>query len=90
MPTSRSAVKRVRTSEERRLRNKRVKTRVKNSIRKFRETLEEGDEEKMQLGLREAVSSIDRAVTKGVMHKNQAARRKSQLYRALQEREATT
>ncbi len=89
MPTSRSAVKRVRTSEERRLRNKRVKTRVKNSIRKFRETLEEGDEEKMQLGLREAVSSIDRAVTKGVMHKNQAARRKSQLYRALQEREVT-
>ncbi len=89
MPTSRSAVKRVRTSEERRLRNKRVKTRVKNSIRKFRETLDEGDEEKMQLGLREAVSSIDRAVTKGVMHKNQAARRKSQLYRALQEREIT-
>ncbi len=89
MPKSNSAMKRVRTSEERRLRNKRVKTRVRTSIRKFRETLEEGEEEKLELCLREAVSSIDRAVSKGVMHRNQAARKKSQLYRAVQERGIT-
>ncbi|MFO8059896.1 MAG: 30S ribosomal protein S20 [Bacillota bacterium] len=90
MPKSRSAVKRVRTSEERRLRNKRVKSRIKSSIRKFMETLKGGDEEEIELQLRQAVSNIDRGVSKGVIHRNQAARKKSQLYRALQEREVTT
>lgn len=86
MANTKSAVKRAKTSEKRRLRNKQVKSRVRTVIRRFRESLREGDEQLVEERLRNAISALDRAVSKGVLHRNSAARKKSQLYRAAQER----
>jgi len=82
-----SAMKRARTSEKRRLRNKQVKSQMRSAIRRFVASVESDAGEDLQGRLNEAVSMIDRAVSKGVVHKNQAARKKSQLYRAFNERE---
>ncbi len=87
MANTKSAVKRAKTSEKRRLRNKQVKSRVRTVIRRFRESLREGDEQLVEERLRNAVSTLDRAVSKGVLHRNSVARKKSQLYRAAQERD---
>ena len=87
MANSRSAVKRIRTSEKRRVRNKQVKTRVKTAIRRFHDTLENGDQQEIEGSLRAVMSQIDRAVVKGILHRNTAARKKAQLHRAVAERE---
>jgi len=87
LANTKSAVKRAKTSEKRRLRNKQVKSRVRTVIRRFRESLREGDEQLVEERLRNAVSTLDRAVSKGVLHRNSVARKKSQLYRAAQERD---
>lgn len=85
MANIKSAIKRARTSEQRRLRNKQVKSRMRSAIRRFVDAVE-SDAGDLEARLNEAVSMIDRAVTKGIVHKNQAARKKSQLYRAFNER----
>jgi small subunit ribosomal protein S20 len=79
MPTSLSAKKRVRQNEQRRARNRVVKSVVRTQIRKFLAAQESGDAEAARAQFREAVRAIDRAVTRGVLHRNTAARRKSQL-----------
>jgi len=76
---NKSARKRARQAERRRLRNKAVKTRIKNAIKKF---LKATGEEKRVL-LNEIYSLLDSAVSKGVIHKNTAARKKSRLARLL-------
>ncbi|MEO0293248.1 MAG: 30S ribosomal protein S20 [candidate division WOR-3 bacterium] len=81
MPNTKSAKKRVRISEERRRRNKGVKTRIKNIGRKIRE---EKDPEKAKELLKLAYSVIDKAVKKGVLHRNTAARKKSKLSKVVQ------
>lgn len=77
---NRSAQKRARQAERRRLRNKAVKTRIKNTIKKF---LKASGEEKRAL-LNEIYSLLDSAVSKGVIHRNTAARKKSRLSRLLE------
>ncbi len=77
---NRSAEKRVRQSEKRRLRNRALKTRIKNTIKKLMAA--ESREEKEKL-LQEAYSLIDKAVKKHVLHKNTAARKKSRLAKLL-------
>jgi small subunit ribosomal protein S20 len=72
-----SQIKRNATNEKRRLRNKAVKSELKTLVRGFRETAASGDAAAVQNALRAASRKLDKAVSKGVIHKNQAANRKS-------------
>jgi small subunit ribosomal protein S20 len=72
-----SQIKRNRQNEKRRLRNKSVKSSLKTAIRKFHEATAAGDTEKAAVLMRDATRKLDKAVSKGVIHKNQAANRKS-------------
>ena len=72
-----SQLKRIRTNEKARLRNKSVKSSLKTAIRHFRETAEAGDREATQQALVAASRQLDKAVSKGVIHANQAANKKS-------------
>jgi len=74
-----SQIKRNRTNEKARLRNKAVKSELKTYVRKTREAIAEGDKDKATEALRVASRKLDKAVSKGVIHKNQAANRKSAL-----------
>jgi len=74
-----SQIKRNKQNEKRHERNKAVKSSLKTAVRKFREAAEAGDKDKaVQLG-RDAARKLDQAVSKGVIHKNQAANRKSSI-----------
>ena len=77
MANIKSQIKRNRTNEAARLRNKSVKSALKTSVRKFREAADSGDAAKAQELAREATRALDKAASKGVIHKNQAANRKS-------------
>lgn len=77
MANIKSQIKRIKTNEKARLRNKAVKTNLKTSIRRFREAVEAGDTAKAQEAARVACQKLDKAATKGVIHRNQAANRKS-------------
>ena len=79
MPNHKSAEKRVRQSEKRRVINRSHRTKVRTYIKKLRTALDSGKSEDVQQVLPEAISVIDKSVQKGVMHKNAAARYKSRL-----------
>ena len=79
MPNHKSAEKRVRQSEKRRVINRSNRTKVRTYIKKVRVALDSGKSEEIQSVLPETISVIDKAVQKGVMHKNAAARYKSRL-----------
>jgi small subunit ribosomal protein S20 len=72
-----SQIKRNKTNEKARLRNKAVKSSLKTAIRKTREAVEAGNVEAATVAAREASQKLDKAVSKGVIHKNQAANKKS-------------
>jgi small subunit ribosomal protein S20 len=72
-----SQIKRIKTNEKRRVRNKSVKSSVKTAIRKFREAAEAGEKDKAIELLRDASKKLDKAASKGVIHANQAANKKS-------------
>jgi len=72
-----SQMKRIKTNEKARLRNKAVKSSVKTAIRKFREAAEAGEKDQALEALQDASKKLDKAASKGVIHKNQAANRKS-------------
>ncbi|EEI17130.1 30S ribosomal protein S20 [Corynebacterium sanguinis] len=75
--------KRVLTNEKRRLRNKSVRSATRTEMRKFREAVESGDKAAAEAQLRVASRKLDKAVTKGVFHRNAAANKKSNMARAL-------
>ena len=77
MANIKSQKKRIGTNEKARLRNKSVKSALRTNIRKFHEAAEAGDTEKAQELARVATRALDKAVSKGVIHANQAANRKS-------------
>ncbi|MEV4467094.1 30S ribosomal protein S20 [Micromonospora echinofusca] len=77
MANIKSQIKRNRQNEKRRLRNKSVKSSLKTAVRKFNEAAEAGDVEKATILMRDASRKLDKAVSKGVIHSNQAANRKS-------------
>jgi small subunit ribosomal protein S20 len=79
MPNHKSSEKRVRQSEKRRVINRSNRTKVRTYIKKLRAALESGNGADVQIVLPETISVIDKAVQKGVMHKNAAARYKSRL-----------
>ncbi|WP_344940703.1 30S ribosomal protein S20 [Sphaerisporangium flaviroseum] len=77
MANIKSQIKRNRQNEKARLRNKAVKSSLKTAVRKFREAAEQGNVEEAAVLMRTASRQLDKAVSKGVIHKNQAANRKS-------------
>ncbi|HEX5997523.1 MAG TPA: 30S ribosomal protein S20 [Jiangellales bacterium] len=77
MANIKSQLKRIKTNEKARLRNKAVKSSLKTSIRKFREAADAGDTAKAQEALQSASRQLDKAASKGVIHTNQAANKKS-------------
>ena len=79
MANIKSQEKRNRTNERRRLRNKSVKSSLHTAIRAFREAAESGDKDKATELAQAAGRKLDKAASKGVIHKNQAANRKSAL-----------
>jgi small subunit ribosomal protein S20 len=78
-----SALKRHRQSEKRRLRNRAVKSRLRHLVREARTALSTRDAEAATKSFAIAAQALDKAVTKGVLHRNSAARRVSRLARAL-------
>lgn len=79
MANIKSQKKRIRTNEKARLRNKDVKSSVKTAVRKFREAADAGDAAAATALAREATRALDKAASKGVIHANQAANRKSSI-----------
>ena len=84
MANIKSQIKRNRQNEKRRLRNKSVKSSLKTAIRKFHEATAAGDNETAATLLRAATRKLDQAASKGVIHKNQAANRKSAIAKRLE------
>ncbi|GAA2389015.1 30S ribosomal protein S20 [Streptomyces glaucosporus] len=81
MANIKSQIKRIKTNEKARLRNKAVKSELKTAIRRTREAIEAGDAAKAAEAARLAAKKLDKAVSKGVIHKNQAANKKSAIAR---------
>ena len=79
MANIKSQIKRNRQNEKARLRNKSVKSSLKTVIRKLNEASEAGNAESATALLRDASRQLDKAVSKGVIHKNQAANKKSRM-----------
>ena len=77
MANIKSQLKRIKTNEKARLRNKAVKSSLKTAVRKFREAASSGDAATATEQLRIASRQLDKAASKGVIHPNQAANRKS-------------
>lgn len=79
MPNIKSAIKRVEITRKRTIRNARIKSALRTTIRRFEEAMKVADRDEADLKLRKAVIALDKAVTKGILHKNAAARKKSRL-----------
>ncbi len=90
MPVTKSAEKQVRVSERRRLRNKSIRSMCKTNVTKAEKLIFSGELEAAREAVAAAVSSLDRAAEKGVIHANNAARRKSRLLKKLNQAQATT
>lgn len=83
MANIKSQKKRIKTNERRRLRNKAVRSEVKTYVRKFEEALAQDNKDEAAKVLGAAGQKLDIAVSKGVLHRNNAANRKSSLARRL-------
>ena len=78
-----SQIKRIKQNEKAHQRNKAVKSELRTYVRKFREAVEAGNVEEATTAMRSASRKLDKAVAKGVIHKNQAANRKSAIAKRL-------
>jgi small subunit ribosomal protein S20 len=83
MANIKSQQKRILTNEKRRVRNREVRTALKTYIKRFQRALDSGDDESALAEFRTASRELDRAVSKGVIHRNNAANRKSSMARQL-------
>lgn len=83
MANHKSALKKARQDEVRRLRNRGHRSRLRSVVKKFRASLDAGDKDEATKLLPDTLSMIDRSVKLGVLHDNAAARAKSRLTRAL-------
>ncbi|MHA3704447.1 30S ribosomal protein S20 [Jatrophihabitans sp. YIM 134969] len=79
MANIKSQIKRIKTNEKARLRNKSVKSSLKTAVRRFRTAADAGDKDAALVELKVASRALDKAASAGVIHKNQAANRKSAL-----------
>ena len=82
MANIKSQLKRIKTNAKRTERNKAVKSEIRTWVRKFREAAATGDKDASEAALRQASKKLDKAVSKGVIHKNQAANKKSAMAKA--------
>ena len=82
MANIKSQIKRIKTNEKARLRNKSVSSSIKTAVRKFRDALTAGDAAVITTELRTASQALDVAVQKGVLHKDSAANKKSSMAKA--------
>ena len=82
MANIKSQIKRIKTNEKARLRNKSVSSSIKTAVRKFRDAVSVGDAAVISDELRTASQALDVAVQKGVLHKNSAANKKSSMAKA--------
>ena len=85
MANIKSQIKRNKQNEKAHQRNKAVKSALRTNVRKFREAADAGNVEEAAVALRVASRQLDKAVSKGVIHKNQAANRKSAIAKRLAE-----
>ena len=83
MPSTKSAEKQMRAAERRHLGNKAVRTQCKTNIRKAEALIFSGELEAAKSAVVTAISSLDKAAEKGIIHPNNAARRKSRLLKKL-------
>jgi small subunit ribosomal protein S20 len=90
MPNHKSAEKRVRQNEKRRVNNRSNRTRLRSTIKKLRAALTGSDATQSNELLPQTISTIDKAVQKGVLHRNAAARYKSRLTRRVNQASAGT
>ncbi|MCL5292162.1 MAG: 30S ribosomal protein S20 [Actinobacteria bacterium] len=79
MANIKSQIKRIRQNERRRIRNKSTRSEIKTYMARFRKAADAGDKEVAASELKSAVQKLDRAAEKGIIHKNNAANKKSSL-----------
>ena len=83
MADTKSAIKHLRSAERRRLHNRVYRVGARTAVKKARQAMDRGDPEQAREAVRAAASALDKAAEKGIIHKNNAARRKSRLMRQL-------
>jgi small subunit ribosomal protein S20 len=90
LPNTKSAAKQMRVQERRRLRNKAVRSATRTSLKRAEREIASGDSNPTADVVRQAISALDRAAKKGVIHPNNAARHKSRLMKKVNSQAATT
>jgi small subunit ribosomal protein S20 len=83
MPNIKSAIKRTKTNEKRRLRNASQKSALRTAVKSFETAVGSQNEETAKAALVNAIKKLDKAATKGLIHKNTANRKKSRLAKLL-------
>jgi len=83
LANTKSAIKRIRQNEKRRVRNRVYRGRARSFVKKARTAIESGDVDAARAATMEAVSALDKAAQKGVLHDNNASRRKGRLMKQL-------
>lgn len=83
MANTKSAIKRIRQNEKRRLRNRFYKSQARTCIKKARVAIDDSNVEEARVATLTAIKALDKAAEKGIIHKNNAARRKSRLMKHL-------
>jgi small subunit ribosomal protein S20 len=78
-----SALKRIRSSEKKRVRNRLVRSKTRTEVKKARTAIQTGDVASARQATLEAIRTLDKAAVKGVLHRNNVARRKSRLMKRL-------
>ena len=88
MANTKSAMKQARQNEKRRVHNRRYRSTARTEIKKVQRLVAAGEIQQAEENIVAAISALDKAAQKGVIHKNNAARRKSRLLRFLHKRQA--
>lgn len=83
MPNHKSAIKRMRQNEKRRTYNRTYITRSRNFVKRARAAIEAGEVKEAEATVREAIRDLDKAASRGIIHKRNAARRKGRLMKQL-------
>ncbi len=83
MAHHKSAKKRIRQNDKKRIRNRHIRTTLRSAMKRFEQTLEKQNAEELKALVNKTISIVDTAATKGVIHKNKAARHVSQIRRKI-------